>query len=578
MTIDASLLQDIAADENKLLGQVRDYLNHLKVAHSAEDCDTGTLLRLPVCPNKDRECGDQSYIIVQDEGDIVAGCHGGKCAGHDSWEDFQKAWGLSFDDYLAGKKQKKATKAKLDAAGRIVKSAVKADKLFHTFDGRGFALTVRRGIREVLPVRSQEYRNVVRLRYEQQTGQVPKREHVNNAIEQLDAKAVEEGEEKQVAVRVAEHEGATYVALGDKQRRIVKITGEGWMVVSEAPMYFRYPKSQLALPEPKDGNRAGKTRAAKTFRRFVNVTDEDWPLYLAFIVHCFRPGVPQPIAAFIGAPGRAKSTQARNTQAVVDPTTKTGAAAAKDNEDLLIGAKEGWLLVFDNLNQIAREMADNLCRLATGAAMGRRTKYSDADETVFVARNPVVITAVADVITQADLLDRALRFVLPKLKHTKDEKVLEKRFKRITPFVLGYIFDGVSAALRNLARTTITDPPRMIGFALWGTAAEEGLGLKPGAVMEAYRRNIGLIHQMILESDLARRIIAVVEAKDFTTIKKKTKDLAEQLGLLATHKGCKQLVGQLRQLMPALEARGIHVDPDRIIDGMRHIVIERVRK
>jgi hypothetical protein len=223
-------------------------------------------------------------------------------------------------------------------------------------------------------------------------------------------------------------------------------------------------------------------------------------------------------------------------------------------------------------------MADNLCRLATGAAMGRRTKYSDADETVFVARNPVVITAVADVITQADLLDRALRFVLPKLKHTKDEKVLEKRFKRIAPYVLGLIFDGVSAALRNLSKTAITDPPRMIGFALWGTAAEEGLGLKPGAVMEAYRRNIGLIHQMILESDLARRIIAVVEAKDFTTIKKKTKELAEQLGLLATHKGCKQLVGQLRQLAPALEARGIHVDADRIIDGMRHIVIERVRK
>ena len=578
MTIDATLLQDVATDENKLLGQVRGYLNDLKVTHSVETCDTGFLLRLVVCPNKGRECGDQSYVIVQDDGNIIGGCHGGKCHGHDSWEDFQKAWGLTFDDYLAGKKQKKATKAKLDPAGRIVKCAEKSDKLFHTPDGRGFALTQRRGVKEVLLIRSQEYRNVVRLRYEQQTGQVPKREHVNNAIEQLDAKAVEEGEEKQVAVRVAEHDGAIYVALGDKQRRIVKITKGGWKLASEAPMYFRYPKSQLALPAPEDGTRRGTKRAAKTFRRFVNVSDGDWPLYLAFIVHCFRTGVPQPIAAFIGAPGHAKSTQARNTQAVVDPTTKTGAAAAKDNEDLLIGAKEGWLLVFDNINQITREMADNLCRLATGAAMGRRTKYSDADETIFVAKNPVVITAVADVITQADLLDRALRFVLSKLKTTKDEKVLEKRFKRIAPYILGYILDGVSAALRNLSATSIADPPRMIGFALWGTAAEEGLGLKSGAVMEAYRRNIGLIHQMILESDLARKIIAAVEAKDFAGIKKKTKELAEQLGLPATNKGCKQLVGQLRQLMPALEARGIHVDPDRIIDGMRHIVIERVRQ
>ena len=133
------------------------------------------------------------------------------------------------------------------AAGRIVKSAVKADKLFHTSDGRGFALTVRRGIKEVLPIRSQEYRNVVRLRYEQHTGQVPKREHVNNAIEQLDAKAVEEGEEKLVAVRVAEYDGAIYVALGDKQRRIVKVTRDGWEIVSEAPMFFRYPKESVAF-------------------------------------------------------------------------------------------------------------------------------------------------------------------------------------------------------------------------------------------------------------------------------------------------------------------------------------------
>ena len=59
------------------------------------------------------------------------------------------------------------------------------------------------------------------------------------------------------------------------------------------------------------------------------------------------------------------------------------------------------MLVFDNFDQITREMADNLCRLATGAAMGRRTKYSDADETIFVAENPVVITAIADVIMRA---------------------------------------------------------------------------------------------------------------------------------------------------------------------------------
>ena len=145
-----------------------------------------------------------------------------------------------------------------------MRCAEKSDKLFHTPDGRGFALTERRGVKEVLLIRSQEYRNVSVCGMSSRPGKSPNREHVNNAIEQLDAKAVEEGEEKLVAVRVAEHDGI-YVALGDRQRRIVRITKDGWGIVLEAPMYFRYPKSQLALPEPIDGTRPARSGPPRRF-------------------------------------------------------------------------------------------------------------------------------------------------------------------------------------------------------------------------------------------------------------------------------------------------------------------------
>ena len=63
----------------------------------------------------------------------------------------------------------------------------------------------------------------------------------------------------------------------------------------------------------------------------------------------------------------------------------------------------------------------------------------------------------------------------------------------LQPISVGYILDGVSATACATCRQPprLPDPPRMIGFALWGTAAEEGLGLKAGAVMEACRGNIG---------------------------------------------------------------------------------------
>ena len=57
--------------------------------------------------------------------------------------------------------------------------------------------------------------------------------------------------------------------------------------------------------------------------------------------------------------------------------------------------------------------------------------------------------------------------------------------------VFGVLLDGVVSALRNLENTSIADPPRMVGFALWGTAAEEGLGLPRGSVMGICMRSRG---------------------------------------------------------------------------------------
>jgi hypothetical protein len=557
--IDINQLEAVTVDQ---VQQVKDYLAQLGVTFSVEDCETGTLFRLPVCPFKGRECGDQTYIIVQTSGNIIAGCHGSKCAGK-GWREMQEAFGLPL-----GEKPKK----KSDPVAQLVALA-QTDTLFHSPEGRGYVATIRRGYPEVLPIRGQEYRNILRLRFEPS---IPKREHVNNAIEQLDARAIEQGEERPVAVRVAEHEGAIYVDLADAERHIAKVTVEGVTVIEStaAPVYFRRTATMEALPMPKQ---ADPKKVSKVFRRFVNVNDTDWPLYLAFLVHCFHPRGPYPIAAFVGGPGHAKSTQATTTQRFVDPSLVVGSAAARNNEDLLIGAKERRLLVFDNLNSINQEMSDNLCRLATGAAQSRRTLFSDSDETVFRAKNPVLITAVSDVITQADLLDRALRFLLPKLNRVRDEDVLRGRLDRIAPYVFGMILDGVASAMRNLPATSITDPPRMIGFALWATAAEEGLGLPKGQVMDAYRTNIGTVREMILETDLAQKIIQLTNTDGFAGFKDRTRKLAEAIGWETSAKALKDLVGQLRLLAPALESVGITVDPDRSLGGNKIILIERHR-
>src|SRR5688572_11421305 len=51
-----------------------------------------TVFVLSRCPYKKRECGDRTWIIIREDGSIVAGCHADKCAGK-NWADMQAAIG-----------------------------------------------------------------------------------------------------------------------------------------------------------------------------------------------------------------------------------------------------------------------------------------------------------------------------------------------------------------------------------------------------------------------------------------------------------------------------------------------------
>jgi len=99
----------------------------------------------------------------------------------------------------------------------------------------------------VLPIRSQEYRNVVRLRYEQHTGKYPSVATFNNAIGATPTpRRWKRARKKCLPVRVPSMT-ARSMSPERQQRRIVKVTRDGWEIVSEAPMFFRYPKSQFCL-------------------------------------------------------------------------------------------------------------------------------------------------------------------------------------------------------------------------------------------------------------------------------------------------------------------------------------------
>jgi hypothetical protein len=85
----------------------------------------------------------------------------------------------------------------------------------------------------------------------------------------------QDGVPEPLFLRVAEHQGALLLDLGDPTGRVVQISRIGWTVLGESPVLFKRTALTTVLPEPVEG--AGLDE----LWRWLNVTDADRPLVAA---------------------------------------------------------------------------------------------------------------------------------------------------------------------------------------------------------------------------------------------------------------------------------------------------------
>src|SRR5208283_4054174 len=220
------------------------------------------------------------------------------------------------------------------------------------------------------------------------------------------------------------------------------------------------------------------------------------------LVASLKPAMPYPILVAKGGQGAGKSTGCRVITSLIDPRTSALRGAPREVRDLVAAARNAWLVCFDNLSHLPNDLADAACRLATGGGFGGRELYSDHDEAVFDATRPLVFNAIPDLgAARPDFLDRALIVEFLDLKPTmrRDEGRFWREFEEVRPRILGALLDAASAGLRNLPNVRLDQPPRMADFALWVSACEESLGMKPGEALSAYQSNRVETHNLALE-------------------------------------------------------------------------------
>jgi hypothetical protein len=451
-------------------------------------------------------------------------------------------------------------------------------EFFHTPDKTAYVTAPVDGHRETWPVGSKGFRLWLRGRfYKTFKNKAPNAQALQDALGVLESRALFDGPELPVHVRVAHTLEAVFVDLGTPTWEVVEITAQGWQVVADPPVKFRRPAGLAPLPAPARGGRL------EALRPFFNIRSGDWPLIAAWLTACFSPG-PYPILVTQGEQGSSKSTLCRMLRALIDPNTSPLRSLPREERDLAIAAQNCWLPAFDNVSVVPEWLSDGFCRLSTGGGLATRTLYTNSDETLFNSMRPLLLNGIGGLVHRQDLARRSIILELPAISETKrrPEASLWTMFEESRASILGALYDAVATALANHSKVHLPSHPAMADFATWAVAAEPALGIEPGSFLSAYRGNISEVVERSLAADpvasAVQNLMAEQEYWDGTPT-----ELLDALEGLVPERTTKMktwpkaphvLTNRLKRAATFLRAAGIEIEIAK--SGNRKISIDRL--
>ena len=462
-------------------------------------------------------------------------------------------------------------------ANQLLDLAEHECSLFHCGE-EAFAEFKHDGHDETWPVNSRGFRRWLRFRYFETFGGAPNNEAFQTAIRTIEARAGFQGPAYATYRRVGSEGGKLHLDLCNDAWQAVEIDATGWRCVDRPAVRFVRTRHMRAIPEPEGG---GEIAALRPFLNLAS--DDDFNLAVAWLLAALRPIDSYPVLVLTGEQGSAKSTCARMLRALVDPHEAPLRAPPRNEQDLVIAARNTHVLAFDNLSAVPAWLSDALCRLATGTGFATRKLYTDDEESVISAERPVILNSIDAVVTRGDLADRALVLRLEAISdtHRKLASELWGDFERARPKILGALLDAMVGGLNGLPNVRLEELPRMADFTTWVVACAPGVFDK-GAFLRAYTRNRkGAVTAVIEVSPVASAICGLMRAQSDQVWEGTPTQLYAELsesadkGVTNTQEwpgNAQALSRRLNRLAPALRAVGVTVERQK--SGRRLIRVD----
>jgi len=308
-------------------------------------------------------------------------------------------------------------------------------------------------------------------------------------------------------LRVAKLGNEIWVDMCDEEWRSIKITKDGYEIVTKTPPLFRKYRHMEPLPEPKnddnddkktenpttpthvsDGNDANDSspqtlpptpltllieggkrgeggellsrhpsypslpslKYLPRLFQFINIPVEDRILLVAVLVSYFFVEYPFVAIALYGGKGRGKSTAAKILKSLIDPSVTRILDMPSKREELFQAIDHHYFIAFDNVSYISGEYSDVFCRVLTGVGTQKRMLYTDDDDFLRKVKRPIIFNGINVAMTREDLLDRTVLFEVLPIQNRRTEEEIYRDFEEIRPYILHELFVLVSRVLSIL--------------------------------------------------------------------------------------------------------------------------------
>lgn len=318
----------------------------------------------------------------------------------------------------------------------------------------------------------------------------------------LEARAFNDGVRHEAALRTVERDERIYVDLGTDDWSAVEVDGNGWRGVASPPVPMIRSRRTAALAVGADPDWEG-------WRQLLHRLElPDLILFTSWCLGALWPAGPYPLLVVGGEQGSGKSTLVRVAQRLVDPVSGDLLQPLGDDRDLIAAARHGRVLAFDNVSTVKADLADSICRLATGAEIGGRALFTDYDSASFRACRPIILNGIPDLCARGDLADRSFVVRLGPLQQRITERDFWREAEAVLPGAFAGLLNALSTGIANL-EVTPTPAVRMADFARLVVAAEEALPWPAGGFLAAYATNQTRIVNTIVEGDtVAAKVVA----------------------------------------------------------------------